>query len=340
MPTLAQIKQSVANYLDLDLADLTLNGEDLFLTAANECRREAEQTNDFEFSRRLIQLTVDGVSGGDLGDAVLKSDGTTAVNVKTVIEVGQFDNAGNFRPVEWTTVAESLERQREDSREVWMPRYPNDSYFDQQVCGLARVVFSGDSVFMFPKDSSNDYTLGMEVYTYADDWASVGITEGSVTVTGTLAPDLTGTYVQVPGDNPIFVKFSGGVSTANGMLYRTSDETGWILAPFYTLGGGAIDIWQLTTSSESSAGTYTPVGGASGSAVVSAQSSVITDIWTTQGAQYLTWASIVRLNHRFKHFVFRQEGNLPPPEKLAEAGLLSLKQWDAHKFEQNRRHGR
>ena len=63
-----------------------------------------------------------------------------------------------------------------------------------------------------------------------------------------------------------------------------------------------------------------------------------TDIWWKQGSQILWWAAIVQVNHLCKEFVFRQEGNLPPPEKLAEAALETFRQWDSFKYEQDRRH--
>jgi hypothetical protein len=64
----------------------------------------------------------------------------------------------------------------------------------------------------------------------------------------------------------------------------------------------------------------------------------VTDVWLRNGAQYLLWAGIVQINHLCKEFVFRQEGNLPPPEKLAEAALENFRQWDSFKYEENRRH--
>ena len=53
------------------------------------------------------------------------------------------------------------------------------------------------------------------------------------------------------------------------------------------------------------------------------------DIWLNQRGPYLLWAGIVEVNHLVKEFVFRQEGNLPPPEKLAEIALETFRQWDS-----------
>lgn len=68
--------------------------------------------------------------------------------------------------------------------------------------------------------------------------------------------------------------------------------------------------------------------------------SIIGAPWTTVGSQFLLFGSIVHLNHLYKEFVFRQEGNLPPPEKLRDEALSSLASWDIFRYEQSRRHDR
>lgn len=238
--TLAQIQSAMAGYLDTTVAAFTVGGVDLSLIALNQIRLQAEMLNDFEFSRKLVTVSVNGVTGGSLSSAVLYGTATPAI-VKSVLEVGLFDGSGNLRPIEWTTVAESLERQREIAPGVF-PSYPTDAQITATTESPSRLVFSGDNIFLFPKDATltTALSVGLEVYTFAADWASIA------------APS---------------------------------------------------------------------------------------DIWTDKGQQYLMWQGVVHLNHRFKEFVFRQEGNLPSPEKLAEAGLEALRQWDIFKYEQFRRHG-
>lgn len=341
--TLLEIKTAAAHYLQLGVADLTVNSQDLGLIALNNARQWAELHNDFEFSRKLVTVTVNSLTGGDLADAVLYEDvaaadtatvtgtltpdatGTynrfsdfnnrpffvrsdaayilfwnegywqlttpanfavavdtaglvndswrresgvivpdltltagsgytgsasvttavaTPVSVKSVIDVGTFDDNGNFRPVEWSTVSESLERFRSDNRRGGV-RYPSDGDVDRSPAGRSRFNFSGDRIHFFPKDETRDedFTLAMEVYAFNDDW---------------VAGDLSAT-----------------------------------VAP-----------------------------------------------WTTLGSQYLLYQSVVFLNERVKEFVPRTEGNLPPPTELANAGLEALKAWDSYKYEQFRRHGR
>jgi len=55
--------------------------------------------------------------------------------------------------------------------------------------------------------------------------------------------------------------------------------------------------------------------------------------WMMQtGQEYLFWQAIVELNFLVKAFVPRQEGNIAPPERLAEMALLKMHENDTHKF--------
>jgi hypothetical protein len=242
--TLFELKATAAAYLGKSVTDLTVNGVDLGLAALNQVRLNAELQNDFEFSRKLVTLDVDGVTGGSLDDVVTYV-GEDSVEVKSVIDVGQFDEAGNLLPAEWSTVSESLIRQREENPSA-VPRYPTDGQAVAGPWGGRRFLFSGSDVFFYPKVDDTTFTVGIEVYTFTTDWVDDDLAEDST-----------------------------------------------VGAP-----------------------------------------------WTTRGHQYLLWASVVHLNNLFKEFVFRQEGNLPPPQTLADQGLASLISWDIFRYEQFRRHGR
>jgi hypothetical protein len=238
---LLEIKTDAASYLGVTVADLTQNSQDLWLSAANRARRNAEQLYNFEFSRALVELEVDGVTGGSLDDATYYGDDDSAL-VKSIIEVGLFDENGNLRPIDWTTVAASLEWQRMQ-KPGFLPRYPTDGQAIAGLCGSQRVTFANRNVYLVPKQADFTLTLGLEVYTFAADWA---------------AADLDPTPVE--------------------------------------------------------------------------------DTWTTQGAEYLLWATVCSLNVHFQQFVPRTEGNLPPPTDLRDAGLQTLLNWDIMSFEQFRRH--
>ncbi len=240
--TLDEIITVAARYLEKDRADLVINELDFGLVAINQVRRTAEQQNDFNFNRKLLQLSVDGVTGGSLDDAVVYGGTCSGGAIKTIVDVGIFDTSGNFRPVEWTTTSDSLNRERMDNRR-WTPRFPTEGELLSGPLGQRRFMFSGRMLYYFPKTVNLTITTGIEAYTFTDDW----------------------------DDDDL-------------------DKTG--------------------------------------------------DTWLKQGAQYLQWATLIQLNHLYKGFVFRQEGNLPPPEKLADFALDALQKWDTFQFEQFRRHSR
>jgi hypothetical protein len=237
--TLNDIRSTAAAYLHRTVADFTINDIDLSLVALNQVRLAAELQNDFNFTRKLVDLTVDGVTGGSLSTA--REHGTlTDVEVKSVVDVGQFDDDGNLRPVAWGTVAASLDMQRSENNFIW--RYPTDGQASTATGGT-RIAFSGDKVFLFPKAPAQTFPIGIEAYVFTRDWTTLDLTT-------------------VPA------------------------------------------------------------------------------VWGTKGSQYLLWGTVVHLNQVYKDFVFRQEGNLPPPQTLADQGLASLITWDIFKYEQSRRHNR
>jgi hypothetical protein len=238
------IKSAMAAYFERGVDDLIVHDIDLGLVALNQVRMNAELNNDFEFTRRLLTLDVDGVTGGSLDEAVER--GTTDVyEIKTVVDVGQFDRDGNFLPVEWTTTSESLSRQRMDNPSS-MVRVPTDAEAMVNMGGN-RFLFSGNRVYFHPVTPNQVFSVGIEAYTFSRDW-----------VDADTLPEI-------------------------------------------------------------------PVNG---------------NAWLSKGNQYLQWAGMIHLNHTYKGFTFRQEGNLPPPQQLADLGLASLMTWSAFKYEQYRRHTR
>lgn len=328
--TLTEIKAEIAALFNKAVADLTIDGTDFALVALNQARRSAELAHDFEFNRQLLTLTVDGVTGGDLASAVLYGTATTRV-IKTVVDVGQFDDDNNFHPVEWDSAAASSDRQRNfDNRFLF--RYPTDGQVLSGAAGPARFIFRNNKIFRWPADtnaSDNDYNVGIEAYVMTDDWTSLFT---GVTVASSGTPGVDGTYTPIGtfGGKTLYHQ-----AASSKFIYFTDGY--WYIREGLELGTG--NHYQLNTTSVSPVGTYESQGTYSGTPAVTAGDSA-SDIWTIQGYEYLLWQSITILNHRFKTFVFRQEGNLPPPRDLAAQALAAFIEWDAAKFDANRRHGR
>lgn len=243
---LKDIHKGVAAYLGTTSADLTRDGVDLGLLAMNQVRQQAELDHDFEFSRKLVTVSVNGITGGSLEQAVIYGT-TERVSVKTVVDVGLFDEQGNLVATPWTTIEDSLRLQRAET-DRYIPRYPTDGEaLAGGLVGGTRFTFAGRNIYVTPKVVDMTYNVGFEAYTFMYDWTD------------------------------------DDLKAVNGDAYEP---------------------------------------------------------WSTKGSQYLMWKSITHVNRLYKEFVFRQEGNLPPPDDLADAGLASLVSWDIYTYEQFRQHSR
>lgn len=353
MSTMLELKQTVAGVLRATVADFTVNGVDFQLMAANKVRLHAEQLHDFEFTKRLVSIVVNTVTGGSLTTAVLYGT-ATAANIKQILSVGQMDDDANFRPVEWMTSEEAYDFDRHVpvKRRFLTAPIIDSRYQLRSCCNQPVVTFTGDSVFVRLKPVSTDaqdITLVIEAYCYSADWTTQSNT---ITVSG-------GTGVT--GVNNIYYRYGNYQSYPLYLdISPTTLSTG---AAIYALWHNGFSSWFITTAnqftelaptnyhslastSQSPAGTYSPHGTFTGTAVaVSADVDSTSDIWLTKGFDYMLWAMVVWLNHNGsavfgKTFVQRQEGNLAPPTELRDAALEVFFQNDQAKFEANRRHVR
>lgn len=154
--TLNEIKQAAAAFFRRSATELTTeDGIDLGLVALNQARKTAELGYDFEFSRQLLTLTVNGAIGAELDEAVIF--GTTKKReIKTLTDVGVISEDGVIIPVEWTTVGESMNRQRQEHK------------------ACPRVLFSGDSVYIYPK-SEETVTLALHGYAFSRPWTAADL---------------------------------------------------------------------------------------------------------------------------------------------------------------------
>lgn len=340
--TLLQLRSQMAAYLQKTVDELIINGADLTLMALNNVRRQAEMLNDFEFSRKHVTVTVNRMSGGTLLDAI--QEGSPSVEVKSVIECGIYDDGFNVTPVEWTTVSESLERTRQIKPGL-VPRYPTDaSVYIHQNVGLQRIAFVGDDIWCIPTGAlDQDFDLEIEAYTFQQDWDSF---TDSVTVSGVTNPTAVNTtYWQygIYNGRPLYINIQYG---SPGALYAIWwDGLGeWRVTTMADLGVVTpANRLRMVATTMIPGGAYAPVGTWTTTTTGWGTMSMIpgsdtTGVWLSKGSQYLLWAGLVEVNHMAKEFVFRQEGNLPPPEKLRDDALETFKLWDSFKYEQDRRH--
>ena len=332
--TTLEIKKAIAAYHKKTVADLTVDGQDLGLLAMNQARMQAELLHDFNFQRKLLTLSVDTVTGGSLEAAVIM-DTTTNVTIKTLLDVGQFDDNGNFRPVEWTTVEEGLDRVR--AEQPWgQVRYPTDAQFESWPSGQRRFTVANQKIYSWPRSTSpgTALSIGLEAYVFSGDWVSLNRATVANATTGGVGAN--GTYTETGSHNgfPYY-------SQDGGLFVIYYDGLAWIITNDLT---STTNSYFVTQSGASPNGTYAGQGTYGGTPTVvlsdSGNTPLNSDIWTTVGAQYILWSSIIHLNHYFKTFVSRTEGNLAPPQQMADAALQTMVEWDIFKYEQFRRHGR
>ncbi len=342
--TLLEIKTAVANFFEKTVSELTINGQDMFLTAVNQVRRQAELKHDFEFQRKLVTVSVNGVTGGSL-EAAVEYGTATAVAIKSVIEMGVFDDDANLRPVEWTTVAESLERQRGDDRWVNFESARAD-WEPSGLRGSGRFNFTGTQLYHFPKDSTNNYTVGLEVYAFSSSWA---ITPSYITIAGATNTAYNGDYIFI-GYNPslagnLYLLSGNGVVTAKALW---SNGGNWKITAAADIGTDSINQYSFSDplnlaypvngSTWQNNGTFTGTVVNTNAYVENAYT--VSDIWTTYAAEYLIWGCVCYLNVIFQKFVFRQEGSVTSPDKQRDLALEAFIDWDSARYEQNRRHYR
>lgn len=158
---LAELKAVVAAYHEKDVADLTRNGADLFLVAANNARKNGEKLHTFEGTRCTAELDIDGVLGGQLRDAKINPPKTFA-RIKEVIGVSILRN-NIWVPVDFSRADIIKERERSDLELDWhmgpQNRYPSDSEFIWNQ-GFNKIVQRGNGLYIFPEvgrscDNSN-----------------------------------------------------------------------------------------------------------------------------------------------------------------------------------------
>ena len=342
--TLLEIRSTLAAYLQKTVPDLMVNGVDLSLLALNNVRRRAEMLHDFEFSRKHVTVTLDGLDGGTLEDVI--QEGSPTCEVKSVIECGIYDDRWNVHPVEWTTVSESIERQRQ-MKPGFGPRYPTDGEATTGCYGMdmQRMAFCGNDIWCVPTMQRGQlFDLELEVYTFQQDWKA---TSDSVVVAEVLGMDgVNGTYwpYGVWNQRPLYINtIDSQVFPATMLRAIWWDNSGeWRITSVNFIGADpptVVNYQSMVATTMVPGGQYVGHGTWGGlGEVTMTPGNDTSDIWLTKGSQYLLWAGIVEVNHLCKEFVFRQEGNLPPPEKLAEEALETFRQWDAFKYEQNRRH--
>ena len=180
---LAQLKATCAAYHQKTTDELTINSVDLFLVAANNARRRAEQLHSFEYMRCTATLNIDGVAGGSFASAVI--DQVDFVKLKEVVAVSILRN-GVYTPIDFTRADIEIERERsalELNNDYWYEaRYPSDSQFSVLQSDKT-IVQRAQSLYLFPRVSAiaqgttNPLPVYVEGFGFLRDYVSSDLEE-------------------------------------------------------------------------------------------------------------------------------------------------------------------
>lgn len=335
--TLANLKAVCAAYHKKTIDELTQNGVDLFLVAANNARRNAELRHNFEFARVLASLDIAVPLGGSLADAtVSESSGYgTFVGIREVVAVTRESSAGYQLPVDFTRADMALERERtilDQDSDCWpVNRYPSDADLLRRG-GYGGVVQRGSRLFIYPapQDSANGpVSVVLQGYGWLADYLATDLVPTGTIVTGTLTPNAIGTFTFVGvGDNTYntYARFGADpyISYISGGFWRIA-----------RMGGSTNALWTGPAATASPVGSYIAGSGATGTATVALSAASSPDFFLLYGASYLQWEIIIELNYYFKSFVPRQEGNLASPEKQRDASWNAFLEWDSYQVDSN-----
>lgn len=336
----ANLKSLVAAYHKKIVSDLTVNGVDLFLVSANNAQTQAQRRHNFEFSRVSATLTIDGVLGANIADAVIGGQVSEILTVTGTLNpnvVGDYARQGVF---------------------AGLPLYVNAA---------------DSSSFIYYDSGTNQYflsqTLGTVTANY-DGWSLAGsspigiYTEAGSTGTPTIAYASHANWSGIREIVAVQRSTSDGYripldfSRADIPIER--DRTAAELTDFYDFRdrypsdsdrlnqrwntgliqrGAKILVYPqpLTFQSVDNPLNVILEAFATLPALSSVGASSTPDpnfLWT-QGADWLQWFIIHELNFIFKTYVQRNEGNIASPTDMRDQSWEDLIAWDTYMVDSN-----
>lgn len=340
--TLATLKSVCAAYhRQTDLTALTVNGVDLFLIAANNIRlNKCELLHNFELARCVATVTISGVSGASLDNAVITSNGDTSILVTGTLSpdlTGTYLRQGDFSGYPLFV-------------KVGAPAaflYYNTTLTTYVLCATLTTA-----------SLTNAYIPSSDITIPTGTFVGGGTHSGTATATGSEAsrfskikevvaitrqrPD--GTYIPLDftrADIPIerdrtelefsdnlfpYLRFPSDAQinargTASSMIQRGRRLE---IYPYYATNDTAS--WEVRLEAYGLLNPYTSSN---------LNDTGPTDFLIEYGFEFLMWGVILELNHYFKTFVPRTEGNLSPPDGKMKDAWQGLLDWDSYMVDSN-----
>lgn len=339
------LKAVCAAYHKKTAADLTVNSVDLFLVAANNVRHSAEQRHNFEHSRCVATIDIDGVEGADIADAVIEGHELSVVVTGTLNPnaAGTYTKQGTYSDLTPPT-------------NLWMKAGDDgtDTYFLWNEGGNWNVV-KGTA---FPDSGSSLWELLSTSADPSGTYSRTGGTSGTLVATQSGLTTFTGLkeIVAVSRQRPDGTYIPLDFARADIPIERDRTELEFedSLFPYVRYpsdadirtGGSSSSIIQRGSKLEIyphfNDATATPlacrleaIGWLPDYTASSLSLSTAPDYFFEHGAQYLQWAIIIELNQYFKTFVPRQEGNLGEPKAKMDAAWQDFLIWDSYMVDSN-----
>jgi hypothetical protein len=337
--TLAKLKKRCAALLNVASADFTVDSEDIFLGAANNAITNAQLLHNFEASRVLATLSVDGVTGGRLSDAVVAGNTNETLTVTGTLSP---DATGTYI------------RQGEFSGYPLYILEGSTPFFIFYNSNLATYVLDSTLTTGAP---SNYWLIAPDALSAVGAYTAAGTNTGTATVAsasvaawnglseivaiyrnnaeGALVPlDFTRPDIAIERDryelemSEEYEPYRRYPSDA-ALLDRGSNGT-------LILRGNTLYLHPPATTSSDDFEVYLEgYGRLAEYTATSLSLSTEQDFLLTHGATFMQWSIIHELNFLFKTFVPRTEGNLNPPEREREKAWRDLILWDTYLVDAN-----
>lgn len=338
---LSDLKSVCAAYHKKAASDLTVNGVDLFLVAANNVRRnKGELLHNFEYARCTATLDVNGTLGGNLDDAVIDNEDATTVIVTGTLSpdlTGTYTRQGQFSGFDLFILSGST---------------PAFLYFNATAASyILSTTLSTSSVANAFKPSPAQATpIGTFPHagTYTGTATAVGGDSSrfakvkEIVAVSRMRPD--GTYIPLDftrSDIPIErdrteLEFSDNLfpylrypsdarinarGTSSSMIQRGRRLE---IHPFYA--GNDQTTFNVRLECYGLLRDYV---------AANLSDTQPTDFFVEYGAQFMQWTIINELNFYWKTFVPRTEGNLSAPETKAADAWRDLLVWDTYQVDSN-----
>lgn len=329
---LSDIQSATASYLNTTTSAFSINGQNLFLIAANNAIRNAQLRHNFEACRTVATLSISGTTGGSLDDATI----TQGFYGSVTISGAGSDIDGIWRLGGASRLAHAVYSRGSDD---------NDEVATLSWDGSNWILVSGGVAWVGPTTTTPAGSYVLAAHNTLT--ATVG------TVFSGIKEVLTVSRVEDSNVRTVLDYTRLDLQRERDRSEMELEETTWWDQRYPSDAVRVIprSIQQIVQRGRTLFMYPLPAPQQQNTASLSVELEcqcwlrdfVTADLSDTSptnffcefGHQWLMWACIIELNHRFKIFVPRTEGELAPPEKSLAQSWQDLLLWDSYQIDNN-----